>query len=268
MPGKPKIESALAVSLTPEAQELQKKQVELAGIEEELGQAELDLATVQAELRAFRQRYVRTVGTRYAQLDEIEARIAELLAAANPDDPTAAAQAQTASAHAAETRQAVEGEAGTASAPEDFKPSEELRQLYRKVAKLVHPDLATDPAERVRRHRFMAEANAAYAAGDMARLEAILREWESSPESVPGDGTGAELVRTIRTIALCKARLDAIAKEIAELRGSDLLQLRAKVLVAESAGQDLLATMAADLDCQIEQAQARHDAIARKADRT
>jgi hypothetical protein len=47
----------------------------------------------------------------------------------------------------------------------------------------------------------MAEANRAYEEGDEERLRVILQEWEGSPESVKGDGPGAELVRVIRKIA-------------------------------------------------------------------
>ncbi|MGQ9555648.1 MAG: exonuclease domain-containing protein [Anaerolineae bacterium] len=60
----------------------------------------------------------------------------------------------------------------------------ELKALYREVAKLVHPDLATDQVERERRTRVMAEANAAYERGDVETLRRILREWKPRPEVV------------------------------------------------------------------------------------
>jgi len=105
---------------------------------------------------------------------------------------------------------------------EPFLPSENLKKLYREVAKRIHPDLATDESERQRRHELMTEANRAFAEGDAARLEAILRDWESSPESVKGEGPGAELVRVIRKIAQVEDRLKAIDAEIARLEESDL----------------------------------------------
>jgi len=38
----------------------------------------------------------------------------------------------------------------------DFEPSQNLKQLYREVAKRIHPDLATDE-EAISRQRLMAE---------------------------------------------------------------------------------------------------------------
>jgi TPR repeat protein len=74
--------------------------------------------------------------------------------------------------------------------------SPDLRALYRRVAKRVHPDFATDEGDRHRREGFMKEANAAYRKHDPGTLGKILKEYETSPESsqdtpfVPADGDG------------------------------------------------------------------------------
>ena len=67
----------LVQNRTPEEQELERKNVELASFEADLIQRELDLATLRADLAEFEARYLRQVGVLYAELDEIEARIAE-----------------------------------------------------------------------------------------------------------------------------------------------------------------------------------------------
>ncbi len=185
---------------SPEARELDKKKAELAGLQARLAERELDLTTLRAELHSFEGTYLRMVGSRLAELDEIEAQIAEARSRNKPKDQQAQERASQARAQAEESAQAVEAEQETGRR-EPFKPSENLKKLYREVAKRIHPDLATDESERKRRHELMAEANRAYEEGDAARLEAILRDWESSPESVKGEGPGAELVRVIRKIA-------------------------------------------------------------------
>ena len=74
-------------SQTPEERELEKKKAELAALEIELIQREIDLATLRAELTDFESRYLRTVGVLYAELDDIEAQIAEAQARRNPPIP-------------------------------------------------------------------------------------------------------------------------------------------------------------------------------------
>ncbi|MBI2322112.1 MAG: J domain-containing protein [Chloroflexi bacterium] len=246
---------------TPEEAELGRKRAELAALEATLAQRELDLATLQGELQAFERRYLRIVGLRLAQLDELQARIAEAEAARRPRDPGAEERASRARAQAQESAEAA-GQAREPG-PEDarFEPSEGLRKLFREVAKQVHPDLATDDAERARRTRLMAEANDAYRAGDEARLQAILSRWEASPEAVKGEGVAAELVRVIRKIAQVEERLRAIDAELARLKATDLYQLKAKVDEAEQQGRDLLADMAAAVDDDIAAARTRLEAL-------
>src|SRR5437879_11357370 len=85
---------------TPEEQELEKKKVEIASLEADLIQRELDLATLHAEVTEFEGRYLRTVGVLYAELDEIEAQIAETKAYRRPNDTDAQESAARASAQA------------------------------------------------------------------------------------------------------------------------------------------------------------------------
>lgn len=241
---------------TPEEKELHRKLTELNELESELAQQELDLATLHGGLRAFEARYLRIIGTRYAQLDKIEAQIAEIEASLAMSDNNSQQRAAQAWAKAYESAQAANVEQQPLK-QESFLPSESLKKLYREVAKSVHPDLANDEEERVRRQQLMAEANRAYEEGDEARLEEILRDWEISPETVKGNGVGAELVRVIRKITQVKERLNAIETEIDLLKESELYQLKIKVEEVEDEGRDLLCEMALQLDDQIALAKQR-----------
>ena len=235
---------------TPEEKELARKLAELTVLESDLAQRELDLATLQAELHVFERRYLHIVGVRYAELDEIEAQIAEALAEASPKSSEAQERASQARSQANESAQAskIAQEPGRR---DTFTPSDTLKKLYREVAKCIHPDLATDENDRARRQHFMAEANQAYEDGDEARLREVLREWESSPEAVKGDGVGTELVRVIRKIAQIERRLQAIESILGQLRSSDLCRLKVEVERTEAEGRNLLAEMAIRLDQKI-----------------
>src|SRR5437867_4077436 len=148
-------------SQTPEEDELANKLAELSELEMELAERELQLATLTSELHSFEQRYLQIVGARYAQLDELHAQIAEARLRQTPDEPRAKQSAAKARARARESAESAE-EAMERSPSPVFQPSEALKRLYRKVARAVHPDLASDEDQRVRRTRLMAATNRAY----------------------------------------------------------------------------------------------------------
>lgn len=215
--------SSLVRQLTPEELELQKKQAELIDLETQLAQRELELATFQAELHSFEYRYMQVVGIRQEELDHINVQISKYLT--------------------------------LMASNQKFRPSAQLKQLYREVAKRIHPDLATDPEERARREQLMALVNQAYESGDEDRLREILHDWDSSPDSVQGEGITADLVRTIRQIAQSQQRLQRIEDTLQQLSQSDLHQLRVKASKLEKLGQDLLLEMANRFDQEISIAQ-------------
>jgi DnaJ-domain-containing protein 1 len=189
-----------------------------------LVQGELNLATTHGKLQNFEREYQQIIGTRYAELERIEIQIAEYMAYLESN--------------------------------RDFNPSEDIKQVYRQVAKLIHPDLTTDPQQKIVRQQLMTEANQAYEDGNIDRLREILRSWESRPEAVEGEGIGAELIRIIRKIAQCRERLRGIRREIAEIEQTELYQLQVEVITAREKGKDLLLEMARDIDEQIGKSQA------------
>ena len=237
---------------TPEDIELDQKRQKLVQLEDALSQKELELTTLRRALIVFERQYLKIIGARYAELDEIEAQIAEAIAAKDPEDKSAHNKATNAREKAKETVNNLGNEYLIDEALISFKPSESLKKLYREVAKCIHPDLVTDEKERTRRQHLMADANRAYGEGDETKLRAILEEWASSPESVKGEGTAVELVRVIRKIAAAKRRLRDIQTETAQLEESDLLRLKTNVETAENQGRDLLSEMASRIDEKID----------------
>lgn len=246
-------------SAKPEEEELARLRAKLADLKDELADRELGLATRRRELLDFQQRYLAIVGTRFAELDGLVAEIAGLEAARTPS-PEAEWQAEASAERARESAEALGDDPDAlrqAAAVPRLEIPEDLKKLYRKVAKAVHPDYAADEDDRALRERAMAEANAAYAAGDAARLEAILEDWENSPDAVSGDGAGADLVRVTRAIAAVEARLEALASELTSCVEGDLAELYDEATVAEAGGRDLLQELAEDVDRRIAAARRR-----------
>jgi hypothetical protein len=247
----------------PEEEELKKKQAELFELESKLADRELFLANLRAELSSFESKYLAVVGKRYAELDDIEAKIAEHLATANPQDRQAQDFATKARSQAESSKASV-GHSLAVNSPDSVPPrSQNLKNLFREVAKRIHPDLASDPEDRLKRQHLMAEANRAFQEGDEERLRKILHEYEDSPDAVKGDGAAADLIRTIRKIAQVNRRLFEIAKEVAQLEQSELFELRQKVERSTAEGRDLLQEMTQDLDARIAASRDRLDGVSK-----
>jgi hypothetical protein len=73
-------------------------------------------------------------------------------------------------------------------------PSPELRQLYLRVIRRVHPDGAIDEQDRLRCERLTQEANHAYAVGDEAALRAVLEPKAPRPGWNPRGSTRRRFV--------------------------------------------------------------------------
>lgn len=247
--------SALTHIQTPEERELERKQAEIDRLSAQLADRELELETLRGELTAFQTRYLHSVGPYFRELDDLEARIAELRARHIPHDPAAQRQAEEARARAEESREQVDA----AREPEPFLPTAELKALYRKAAARLHPDRADNDADRLYRNAAMSALNAAYQAGDSARMQALLDEYAQRPEAITGEDTGTKLIRLIRQTAQLEQRIATVIAEIAALQASELHQLQQQIDTEEAQGHDPLSQLAAQLQRQIETAR---DALA------
>jgi DNA repair exonuclease SbcCD ATPase subunit len=226
------------IQTTAEEKELEEKRAELAALEEELAERELALATLKAELQAFEQSYLQVVGARYAELEEVERRVAEVMAGRpveeEPPDFRAEGCGQTM-----------------------FHPGESLKKLYRDAARLCHPDLATDAAERDRRHRLMVEVNKAYQAGSEARLQALLAAEISQTVEAPEENPSVALLMVTSKIALVRERLKEIDAENGGIESSEMFHLMRRAEKAQAAGLDFLGDLVSQVERQIKKAKNR-----------
>jgi len=247
--------------LKPEEEEILRKREELTAVRAALAERELELADLRSGLAAFEGRYLRQVGCVYAELDDWRARLRSVEAQLDPSS-TAQQEADRAREQARHTHDAAHGEA---SRVVELNSSPELKRLFRETAKLMHPDLAADDADRERRTKFMAEANRAYRAGDIEMLQRILNEFSDDPDVHLGEGIGAELVRIIRQISQARERLNVIEQEVAKLNQSEIGQLRREAEEAQALGRDLLAELEKTVRQQVQNVKKEYEALAEKA---
>jgi len=247
----------------PRAEELARRKALLLVLSEELLVRERALDVYRVELHDFETRYRRALGDRYARLDELADRLDVARRGAAADDPPERDPEDPAERYPG---QGLPGggqnwDWGEREPEPEPRPviGEDAKRLFRQLARIIHPDLAADPAERERRTNLMVAANLAYEQGDVAALERLLADWERSPEAVTGNGALVELERTVRRIAQVQARMDAIDEELAELEASAMGWLRRRTEKAAREGWDLLAHMVKELDRQILEAQVELD---------
>jgi hypothetical protein len=240
---------------TPEEIELDKKLRVLDRLKDRLATSEEHMADLRAELAQFEARYTMDVARLYAEHDEIEAQIAEEEYKLVPDDEEIKKKAD-------ELRRKAEESAARAAAEEEkkdrlFEPTAETRKAYHNLARIIHPDLALDADEKLKRHGLMAELNEAYSTGDQAKLDRLAADYHAHPDLVTGDTVGDQLVRVIRQIAQVKTRLNELEDERAEAERSELYELRDRVTAEMSEGRDLLAQMAARTRAHIRKSERR-----------
>lgn len=238
---------------TPEEIELERKRDELSGLQLQQSQLEREFAELKSGIRRFEQEYERVLGSRIATLEELEWQVKGLL---EPDgrshDGDTASDDETVAPFHCRTDLLDEDDS-----PAGGEARKSLKALYREVAKAIHPDLASDEDDRLRRQELMAVANQAYGVGDRAALEDILRDWELEPEPGAAAEVALELVRVIRLIARTRQNIHALASQIEELKTTDIFGFKLRVEEAGRDGVDLMAEMAARVQQDIQRTRER-----------
>ena len=245
---------------TPDDAALHDKREQLATVRTALAERESELAQIRLQLKTFEGRYLRQVGILYADLDEIEARIAEREVALYDSD-SARARAEEARRRAQETHEAAFGEAHEA---EEFDPPPSLKTLFRDLAKRIHPDFARDDAEQKHFTLLMARANQAYSRGDTETLQRLLDDHHEINASIAGEGAAAELLRITRQIRHAQRDIAALDTEQHTLLASEVAQLYLDSEAAAREHRDLLTELATSLREQIADANYRLEFVNRQ----
>ena len=245
---------------TPDDLDLLDKREQLAAVRARLAERESELAQLRAQLKTFEGRYLRQVGVLYAELDDLEARIAEREVDLY-DSESARIRAENARQRAQETHDAAFGEAREA---EEFEPPPSLKTLFREVAKRVHPDFARDAAEQKHFTLLMARANQAYNRGDTETLQRLLDDHREINASIAGEGAAAELLRIARQIRHAERDIAKLDAERHTLLTSEIAQLHLDAEAAALEHRDLLTELAAKLREQVAEARYRFEFVDRQ----
>ncbi|MEU9118568.1 hypothetical protein AB0C96_01680 [Streptomyces sp. NPDC048506] len=202
--------------------------------EQALIEFEIAVETFRVEVENFSRLHHQRLGPMYARLDELDAQIAEAVAArtGDPEDVRKAQEARASVLPMPGVEELFHGWMGAdglfdeaqamlteqpVRPPQKVRPSEEARKVYRDLVRKAHPDLARDDAERARRDAFIARVNTAYGRGDEAALRELASEWEAGPAPAERWLTESEeLYARLEWLAARKELLAVVAAELEE----------------------------------------------------
>ena len=202
--------------------------LEVERLEALLGERRAELSSLHEEFHAFKSRYAEVVGGPLAELSEVEreirraeARMLGLEEEAGEDEPSQFYDSTPAAAH---------GKSG-------------LRKLFWSVARMFHPDHASDEQEARRRHTIMAEASRAYRDGDVESLSTLLDDEQLQSYCASGVREDEPEDTAARLLHL-KEELVTIEFGIKRLRQDRLYHLMLSSAEEARQGRDHLSQMA------------------------
>ena len=220
--------------------------LEVARLERTLIERRSELSLLQEEFHQFKTLYTQAIGSRLAELSEVELAIKQ------------AEARRLGIAEDTETEDSGESDAAqhAAQASQTSRVGKSLRQLFWAVAKMFHPDMAADEQEARRRHAVMAEASRAYREGDVESLHTLLGDEElqffcTGTQSMDDP---ADLASQLITL---KEDLRTAEFGIKRIRQDGLYQLKLKVEEEALKGHDALAEQAERINRQIVKARRR-----------
>ena len=217
---------------------------EIARLENLLAVRQAELKAAQSELRAFKERYAKIVGRKYAELAWVERAIkkteVELFNLPAEDLPDTAPDLPN-------------DKSGTAS-----QVKNSLRKMFWTLAKVFHPDHAASDAEAQRRHAVMAAATRAYQEGDVDKLAELLGDDDlkffcttASQDETAGPPDPTEYILEL------KDELRTIEYGLKRTRQDSLYAVMQQAAEAKKTGRDELLETARRLERRIVKARNR-----------
>lgn len=239
----------------------------LAGLRPRLIEAEAELSDRLAAISAFEFKLRSRIARLTDKLDKLDAEIAELkrkmrwLGEGWQTDPENEAAAWASGKSASETGDYRYRE--VSNEPRQVLAEKEkasLKQLYRQLARRFHPDMAIDEADRDYRTQMMMAINAAYAAGDLEKLELLLLE-PDAPHTIMIQSEEEQLDLLVRELTRVQNRLQEIEDELARLDKHKSAVMMRREEEAARKGRDWFAEVETQLREDIAKRQIERDVL-------
>ncbi len=239
----------------------------LATLRPRLIEAEAELSERLAAISAFEFKLRSRIAKLTDKLDKLDAEIQELKRKmrwlgegwqTDPENEAAAWAAGKTASESGDYRYREVAKEPRQTLAEEEKAS--LKQLYRQLARRFHPDMAIDEADRDHRTQMMWAINAAYAAGNLEKLEQLLLE-PDAPHTIMIQSEEEQLDLLMRELTRVQNRLQEIEDDLARLdKHKSAVMMRRQEEVAQK-GRDWFAEVEAQLREDIAKRQIERDVL-------
>ena len=240
-------------------EQIQRLETTIQRQETEIRDLEIQVDELHREIDPFAQEYDRVVQTVYDRVEAIRDAINEFEAIKQKTQTQNGVDAKKlwdAVVEASSLPPQSETEIPTKSLKSKSKPraDESLKQLYRRLARRFHPDLAEDEADRAHRNHVMTLINEAYSNRDREAL-LMLDSGEDNGDSEQTDDNKRVQV-PLNVLKLRKLQQNSVdlANRIQDLKiehhdlmYGQMMELKIQSKFAQAKGENLLSNMANDL---------------------
>ncbi len=243
--------------ISPLQAELESLRSKLARRREYMDLLELELTNTRGALQEFTDLYNRRIGPLEAHQQRLQRQLEELSADLAPpsNDWRGARRGPGRFGPTEAEDEAQEAEADlpfkkrAAPTSQDVNYERRVRDLFRRLAKRYHPDVAQDDEQRKWNEEIMAEVNQAYSAKNLHALEALDRRMELEMDISPTPAV--ELARLTVELRQLETLIFDMEQTIRELDLSPAMQMRTELRTDQEDGRDTLAALEREMRSRI-----------------
>ncbi|HLI52428.1 MAG TPA: DnaJ domain-containing protein [Thermomicrobiaceae bacterium] len=210
----------------------------IESLRHEFAEAVAELEQLRVTLRDFEIRYDARIGILLVELDQIELNIAayrrRLVMLDQPmhtwqsAEETIAEEFHTDQERINREREEANGaQESVAHLPPPPPPevSDEIRKLYRRLARAHHPDMAVDEEDRAKREAAMKRINAAMEANDLDELQRLDLELSAEQDELADLTPQSRIAKMLAQIERLEKALVSALSDLAGLKASSLYKL-------------------------------------------
>lgn len=250
--------------------DLNQLEIEVSAAREQLAQLEQEHADLVMDLRDFELRYQARISPLEAEFEAVKLHIAEYnlriellryhgrsLAPSQLEAEVEwrlRTQRQQAESIETEAQAAQSSWSSAARHQPDPAANLDLKQIYRELAKRLHPDLAQDPGQRAVRSQRMAQVNDLYARYQLDALRQIFRDVTIDQAHLQ-ENVEQRRLRLNYEYTQVAGSIRRVKAEIAEIERGRLMQLKIEYALQKARGRDMLAEVADSVHAQLQSAQ-------------